>query len=327
MLRTFKALILNFVFTLIGLSAHAAMPSVDLRDVARYGSEVDSAQAQALINQIRANPQAFALPVGITYPKEQLSSIGQFAVSTALLQNITPNGFELFLVYAQGKQVLMNKLGVDAYGQMTLISQSDFTREPPVAQIDIFNRQMVLFDRKSGFTKYMPVSLGALVNTRLGDVTSPVKSLSPAFARTMLSKRQSEASRTNPDYYRGRPFLRILNLDQSQFGGFTAFGLHYQISDVFQRGFVSNGCFRLRDTDLYELAGMVFNSRKDGVPMSIVRMSNMGNRHPYPMINEWYNSPRTEMNSRGQSVLTEDSHGLYIFDQNYGDPEMLLQGF
>lgn len=304
--------------------AQALTTNIDLRDVVSFGSAQDKAEAQAIINDVNASPLKYGLPEGIAYSKGKLKSIGEFAVSTLEVQNVTGTGYDLFAIYASGKDVVLNKISISS-GVVSGIARTDLTKNPPSAQIDILNRQMVLSERKSGFLKFQPVSLGALTNIRMGDESSGYKSLSPVMRRTYLSKSKSELSRTEPEYYQGRPFLRIIDQDQSDYGGFTPFGLHYKISANFERGFVSNGCFRLRDTDLYELSSMVFLSRKNGVPLSIVASSSYGNRHPWPMINDWYNSPRVIADANGRPVFMTIEHGLYQFDKKTGSPEMLLR--
>lgn len=317
-----------FVFAVLfcaSFQARALTPNIDLRDLVRFGSEQDRQEAQALIDQVSQSPAAFGLPAGITYPKAQLKAIASFAVSTLEVQNVSAAGYDLYAIFSSEKEIWLNKISVGATGTITEIKKTDLTRKPLSAQIDIFNRQLVLFDRKSGFLKYAPVSLGALVNIRIGDPNSGFQSLSSTFSRAILSRSKSELSRKEPDYYRGRPFLRIVDLDQDAYGGFTPFGLHYQISDVFERGFVSNGCFRLRDTDLYELATMVFLSRGSGVPISVVKSSPVGNMHPYPLIDSWYNMPRAAPNAKGKMELVTIEHGLFQFDKKIGNPSELLK--
>lgn len=308
----------------MAVQANALPTNVDLRDLIRFGTTQDRQEANALVAQVNQSSATFGLPPGLTYEPQPLSSIGQFAISTAEVQNVTASSYDLFLVYSFDKQSWLNKVSVGSGGVIAGIQKTDLTKNPPSAQIDILNRQLILTEPKSGFLKYEPVSLGSLVNNRLGDTSSGFRSLSSPFRRAILSRSKSELSRSNPDYYSGRPFLRIVDLDQESFGGFTPFGLHYQISEIFQRGFVSNGCFRLRDVDLYELATMVFFSRRGGVPISVVTASTLGNRHPYPLINTWYNTPRTTTNARGKIELVKIEHGLYVFDKQLGRPDALL---
>ena len=321
-----KALSILAVSLFAGLQAEALTPNIDLRDLVHYGPLEDRAVAQALVDQVRLAPTTFGLPPGINYPKQPLTMIGQFAISTIEVQNVTVSGYDMFLIYSSDKESWLNKVSIDNNTGVLGISKTDLTRNPPSVQIDILNRQMTMFERTSGFLKFAPVSLGSLVNLRLGDPNSGYRSLSSPFNRAVLSRSKSELSRQEPDYYRGRPFLRVVNLESSDFGGFTPFGLHYQISDTFERGFVSNGCFRLRDTDLYELSAMVFFSKKQGVPLSIVESTQNGNRHPYPLINTWFNMPRVIINEKGKPAFMTIEHGLFQFDKQLGQPEMLLRG-
>ncbi|RYZ77012.1 MAG: hypothetical protein EOP05_03240 [Proteobacteria bacterium] len=320
-----KSFAFLFVSLFSSLQAFALTPHIDLRDLVKHGSASDQDEARALIAQINASPSNFNLPLGLSYSVAPLTAIGQATVSTAEVQNQTAAGFDLFLVYNEGKRVVLNKAFVNYANQVTAVESFDLTKITPTATIDILNRQMILQEPKSGFFKILPVSVGSLVHERIEDTSSPAQSLSRPFARAFLSRSKSEFSRTKPEYYSGRPFLRIIDQDQSEFGGFTPFGIHYQISDVFMRGFISNGCFRLRDSDLYELATLVFNTRGKGIPIAVVKSTSMGNRHPFPMIASWYNTPRVVIDSKGKAVFAKDEHDLFVFDEVRARPADLLR--
>ena len=314
---------IGLLIVLAALRAHAITPNVDLRDVARFGSEQDSRDAQALINELRAAPQKFGIPAALTYAKAAPTVVGAEGVSTAEIQNQTASGYDLFLIFTQGKNVTLNRVAL-SNGAVTNITSTDLTKNPPSVQIDIFNRQFIVSEQRSGYLRIAPLGVGSLVNNRLGDPSSGYKSLSATFSHAYLSRSKSELSRKEPDYYGGRPFLRVIDEDQSDYGGFTPFGMHYQISGTLERGFVSNGCFRTRDVDLFELSNLVFLSRKNGVPFSVVQRSANGNRHPYPLISSWYNTPEVVNDERGRPAFKIIEHGLYQFDKIKGSPEQLL---
>jgi len=311
--------------SMVGSSAAALMPNVDLRDLVRYGSSEDQTHAASLIQKINANPAAFGLPVGSSYLKAAPTAVGQNSISTAEVQNQMPDGSDLFLVFTQDNKVILSKVHLDALDQPISQESTDLTQHPPIVQIDIMNRQIAVFEKKSGFLKFAPATIGSLVRTKLGDETSPYRSLSSTFSNAYLSRSKSELSRTKPDYYAGRPFLRIIDENQDSYGGFTPFGVHYQIAGVLQRGFVSNGCFRLRDIDLFELSNIVFFTRQSGVPLVVVTSTQNGNRHPYPLIQSWFNVPEVTLDPHGKPVLKTDEHGLFVFDRTKGNPVELLK--
>lgn len=307
---------------LIAFKAQALTPNVDLRDLVRYAS-ADKENAQRMIDLINQDPTRYGVPAGIAYTS--LRQVGQAAISTVEVQNQTEFGADLFLIYSTNKGVWLNKVNIDVYGNARGIETVDLTKTPPNVQIDILNRQLTVSEPRTGFLKFAPAAIGSLYHAQLNDPATPYRSLSRPFSRAILSKSKSELSRTKPDYYAGRPFLRIVDLDQGSYGGFTPFGLHYQISDELQRGFISNGCFRLRDDDLFELSNMVFLSKKNGVPLTVVNSTANGNRHPYPIIKRWFNTPRVGIDTKGKAAFVEDEHGLYIFDQVDGMVADLLR--
>lgn len=70
-------------------------------------------------------------------------------------------------------------------------------------------------------------------------------------------------SRTYPSYYRGRPFFGIIAED----GNYKQIGMHYQIDSALVRGFVSHGCIRTRDSDLYQLDAILNEGGQDYLPV------------------------------------------------------------
>lgn len=318
------ALLLIAIFVSLTQQAFALTPHVDLNDLARYGSAQDKAEAKVLIDQINAAPYALGLPAGMMYTKQAPTAVGQNTVTTALVQNQTAVGFDLYLIYTIEKRVMVNKVAMSSQSQILGLKSFDLTRDLPSVQIDILNRQVLMSEKKSGLLKFSPASMGSLVTNRMGDTSSGYRTLSKPFSKATLSRSQSEYSRTVPDYYAGRPFLRVIDHNQSSYGGFTAFGIHYQISDTLLRGFISNGCFRLRDIDLFELSNIVFLTKKKGVPLTVVDSTSNGNRHPFPMVQSWFNTPRIITDANGKMVFATEEHGLYIFDKVQSRPLDLL---
>jgi hypothetical protein len=300
-------------------------PYVDLRDLAKHGSKQEKVDAQTLISQINSSPSSFGLPQGSYYPAQPLSAVGQSGISTIEIQNQSSAGYDLYVMYHSYQSVLLNKVSMDMYGRAVSIRTFDLLATPPTVTIDVLNRQMMISEPISGFVKFQPVGVGALINNTLGDTYSGYKSLSPSFRRAFLSRDQSTLSRIDPEYYKGRPFLRVIDQDQREHGGYTPFGIHYQISDTFMRGFISNGCFRLRDGDLFELSNIVFFSKKKGVPFVVNQSTTNGNRHPFPSIQSWFNTPKITTNAYGQYEFLKDEHGLFVFEEIRQRPVDLLQ--
>ncbi len=94
-----------------------------------------------------------------------------------------------------------------------------------------------------------------------------------------------------PDYYQGRPFIGIIDrsrvsnifkdernnyvmledeesVDYAE--GYRQIGYHYQIdSDKLRRTFVSHGCMRMQDHDLYMLYDILHEGPKDMIPVEV----------------------------------------------------------
>jgi hypothetical protein len=100
--------------------------------------------------------------------------------------------------------------------------------------------------------------------------------------------------RNTPSWYKGRPFLGILDENGTKY---KEIGFHYQIDDdQLKRGFVSHGCVRVRDKDLYQLSALIFNSGQRALPVKVVNSFTIYSElfdlayldHPYPKLNSTF---------------------------------------
>jgi hypothetical protein len=163
---------------------------------------------------------------------------------------------------------------------------------------DIFDRKIVLEDAVYGITKVFPVGVGSF-NIRTGrNMDGSVKSMTREFGvgshLTPVGQGMADGpgsnntrQRTYPWYYRGRPFLGIIAED----GNYKSIGFHWQIdADGLQRGFVSHGCIRTLDKDLYQMDAIL---NEGGRPIPVIMKNSLGGRfatmtHPYPHRTEDY---------------------------------------
>ncbi len=137
---------------------------------------------------------------------------------------------------------------------------------------DIVERKTVLWDSINGITKVFPVAVGSLdvrtfdgMDEFVGSMTVEMKS----DARIYLNQPSGlYQTRLDPWYYKGRPFLGVMD-DSGQ--KYKEIGYHYKIDEGdLVRGFVTHGCVRVRDKDLYQMEAIVFSGEQDFVPVQIV---------------------------------------------------------
>lgn len=168
-----------------------------------------------------------------------------------------------------------NRFQVLSFDQEIPLSQTKFS-----VYGDILDRKIILEDPVNAITKVFPVGLGSFdIRTMNSSLDGSVMSLTrefPPYEQAYITKANitgggaasnNTEARTYPSYYRGRPFLGIYTGD----GVYHQIGMHYQIdSEGLKRGFISHGCIRIRDKDLYQLSAIVNNGPNDKVPVQFV---------------------------------------------------------
>lgn len=157
---------------------------------------------------------------------------------------------------------------------------------------DILERKLILEDLVYGITKVFPLGVGSFhIRTGRG-MDGAVKSMTREFKpgayleSTRVSESGSAGNNTRmrlyPSYYAGRPFFGIKTAD----GTYHSIGFHWRIDmDRLHRGFVSHGCVRTQDKDLYQLDAILNEGGQQRIP--VVMANHLGGRfermsHPYP---------------------------------------------
>ncbi len=172
---------------------------------------------------------------------------------------------------------------------------------------DISDRKLILTDKINQITKVIPVGVGSFDIRTLGGMDNFVGSMTEELKNNAVITRnpppddsgdpthvQIKEERNHPDYYRGRPFIGVLDNNGTKY---KEIGFHYQIdNDALKRGFVSHGCIRVRDKDLYQLAVIVFKSLQTSIPVKVVNSFYLYSDlyefsvldHPYPKLNDGF---------------------------------------
>ena len=174
------------------------------------------------------------------------------------------------------------------YNEVSL-SETDFE-----LRVELASQKAILFDNNHGITKVFPITAGALdIRSSLMGKESLINSMSlllPGrsgnfadfkFENSVLVKRSvwtgapNQEARIEPSYYKGRPFIGIIDKSRmsssgsvNYYEGYREVGFHYQIDDDgLRRGFESHGCIRLQDHDLYMLDAILNGGPKDTIPV------------------------------------------------------------
>lgn len=106
------------------------------------------------------------------------------------------------------------------------------------------------------------------------------------FFQGYLMREKTISKRCEPAHYKCKPFIRLIPEGQDH----SLYGYHTEpFKEQFERGFVSAGCFRLNDSDLYEMLEIVKFGALSKVPFEMIEDDlSMRQAHPYPKIETAY---------------------------------------
>lgn len=191
--------------------------------------------------------------------------------------------------YNSGDGALNAKADLD---QVIDLKNTEF--EVNVAMLD---RRIIMTDKRSDLRFVFPTGLGSLdIKTEFNDV----RLLTPIYKNAFLDKARAIYARKKPSYFEGKPFIRITTKEDPS-KGHTAIGFHIdQSGGSLIRGFVSHGCLRMKERDLYFMYEIV----RFGTPQRIsvntrYRIQGDLTNHPYPMKNSSYSRLKKYKLKRG----------------------------
>ncbi|MEC7518713.1 MAG: L,D-transpeptidase [Myxococcota bacterium] len=134
------------------------------------------------------------------------------------------------------------------------------TLESPEIIVSLEGLTVHLFDRATGFSRVYPTGVGVL--GRSGRSITPTGHY--ATGPDTSNGWYYVASRWDPAYFEGYPFLR-LTVENSR--GYHTYGFHGPITETLRRDYVSHGCMRMEKDDVVELFTLV--RRHPSTPVTI----------------------------------------------------------
>jgi hypothetical protein len=187
-------------------------------------------------------------------------------------------------------------------------------------RIDIFmeERELVLTDQSPHKLQLIfPIDHGGL-SVDNSSVTTPL------FKNAYLDKRTIIDKRTDPSYYQGKPFLRVMT-SQNVAKGWTGIGIHIKQTPELRRSPDSHGCIRLRDGDLTTVHAIVKYRDRQYTDLSIhMRISDNTIIHPLTFYNKSYKKEKN-FGTNGRFETRRDTHGLTVYETITGSPVPLIE--
>lgn len=160
---------------------------------------------------------------------------------------------------------------------MIALSETNFEVE-----VGLLDRKAILKDYTNGLKMTFPLGVGGFDEgiQNLGSIGL----VTPRFQSAWLDKREAYAARTKPEYFAGKPFLRITT-DQDINKGYTAIAFHAQPNLApFFRGFDSHGCMRMQTDDLIAFHRILSEGPRLHIPIRILYQNYDSADHPAPKV-------------------------------------------
>ncbi len=162
---------------------------------------------------------------------------------------------------------------------------------------DLLSRKVILEDTRHNLRLVFPIAVGAFdIRTGQG-MDGNVRLTTQEFLNGKIKKVSAwdtggrgpnTRARVYPSYYWGRPFIGLLQNGTN----YEQIGMHFQITDQLIRGFVSHGCIRVRDKDLYLLDAILNEGTHESLDAHFANSLPGYDKidHPMPKIDDWYNT-------------------------------------
>ncbi len=188
-----------------------------------------------------------------------------------------------------------------------MLKETDFR-----VDVDLYDRQIVLTDlSEHSIRMILPIAHGGL-SVDLSSITTP------RFKKAYLDKRTIIDKRTNPSYYKGYPFIRVMT-SKNISKGWTGIGLHIKQNANLKRSPDSHGCIRLRSFDLITLHRILKRGPNRHTPISIHLKYEGIAIHPFKF---WDCSFKKEKNfgTLVSPIKKRGKDGLTIYKTVYESP-------
>lgn len=357
------------IFALASISfAEESLYGVDVRDLKKFNTEHAEFSSQ-LIKHLNENSCEFLgrcpSPVrwfdkGAQGPKgeivgnqfvvaEDMSETRKNTIYSAEIENMVISSNEgeityqiiLFIhdetQYPESKNLFFRRLSIvtknNSISTIRLRYDIPLNKTNFSFYVDIMARKTVLKDSNFGIIKVFPVAVGALDIRNFAGLEPFAASLTPQFVNNaqIYVSQPAGLHRARSDkggMYKQRPFLGIVDDNGTTY---KQVGWHYQMTDGdLEAGFITHGCLRTEDKNLFPMAEIVFAGFQAFIPVKVVtsfaldgELQNLDSiNHPMPLANNFYDSVgyldsdifSDEYVSKIRSNINQLPQGSYLSD-------------
>lgn len=215
----------------------------------------------------------------------------EFARARIRLSEINTQSARGHIFVPKASQGYFQKFEVDFQSSRREVARVRLLETIPISKTQFRARAVikqlvtVLQDEGNDLTIYYPFGASGIDHNVTPRSKKGSVFMTPFFNGS-LPKNQVISRRCQPSYYKCKPFLRMIPSGTDH----SLYGYHAEpYQDLLERGFVSAGCFRLQDSDLFEFHDLIRFGGNSAVPFEmVIEDKSLENVHPYPKVLDSY---------------------------------------
>ncbi len=306
---------------------------VDVRDLVEHRAS-ELPELGVVYRKMRTHPQWFFPPgvrmtrrgpglspetrVNAVYGVELLRTPRRYA------QDRTTDFFLVALLHAEGRGFLFRSFQIRTAGSPRRVTGVHIYGDHPLSKarfsvrVSLVDRKVIVTEERTGMRKVYPIGVGGVDFGATPMSRGRTMLLTPLYRRATLDRSTALEAREEPAHFQGMPFLRISRRD----GEWTPIAFHVKQNPKLIRGFLSHGCLRMRERDLYELHALLMHGDAASVPVDILLKSDRPEDaidHPYPLHDRSFKRVKNlEADSNRPSRIERDEDNLLVMDRVRG---------
>ncbi len=279
------------------------------------------------VNALKNIVHSIALEDMITieeYVTEPVIRNGIYEPSITVLKRAEVEYFFIASIhhYISGRSdYFFRRFNVKVNSMKIKITEASTTEDIPFAhtafgiKVGLIERKAIIEDSLYNIKMVYPIAVGGINEGVLPNLKK-LDILTPELRGAALKKKRAEFIKDKPEYFLEKPFLRI----STSRSDWTKMGFHIRQNSTLVRGFLSHGCMRMREKDLYELYTIIRWQGPGAIPLEINYWLDDILDHPYPLENRFYSRVKNFGTKENPEYKREEETDLIILEQIWDIP-------
>lgn len=177
-------------------------------------------------------------------------------------------------------------------------------------RVGLLDRKMIVESSDKTIKKVYPLGVGAFDEGVTRGSQFKTRLMTPEISEAEIIRKYSVEAMNHKAYYENKPYMPIV-----VGGRISTFAFHGKIDKVnLTRGFVSHGCMRMRDKDLYELMTLLKTTQSEKISVTLENKMIDKNEHPYKLQNSYFYSVKN-FGTKKNPIIQKDEDNLTITEK------------